>query len=157
MIIEGIAHWAKVQQPAENYDRTGYEWTIDVEVTEEEASKAEEQGLRIIDKDGVLFVKIKQKVEKKDGGSNKAPIVVDANNMPTQDLIGNGSQVRVQYRTYEWTFGRKKGTSAALQAVQIVELVAYEGGQAQAGAEFGSAAPAAKATKKPAAKADAPF
>jgi len=45
------------------------------------------------------------------------------------DLIGNGSEVIVQYRTYEWSNRFGSGIGADLVAVQVLELVPYKGGQ----------------------------
>jgi hypothetical protein len=136
-IAKGTAMWAKVHRPVANYNKDGYEYTIDLIVDKEEAAKLKEVGATVREKGGDLVVKFKLKVERKDGSKNEPPLIVDADKMPTKEEIGNGSKVRVQYRTYDWEFGKKKGTSIALQAVQVLELVEFKGGTTQAGAEFG--------------------
>ena len=40
-------------------------------------------------------------------------------------LIGNGSNVNVLYRMYDWKWGGNSGKSAELQAIQVVDLVPY--------------------------------
>ena len=44
-------------------------------------------------------------------------------------LIGNGSTVNVLFKTYEWNHKptNRSGKSADLQAVQVVNLIPYEG------------------------------
>ena len=60
---------------------------------------------------------------------------MDGMKRPLQNtLIGNGSDVNVLYKTYEWNHkptGRS-GKSADLQAIQVIDLVAYEGGNTTA-------------------------
>ena len=128
-ITQGVAMWAFVQKPTANFNRDGYEYSIDVQLTPAEAKKLKDEGLNVRDRDGIPTIKFKLPAERKDGTKNDAPKVVDADNMPlTGPGIGNGSKVRVKYRTYDWEFGRKKGKSAALVAVQVVDLVPYAGG-----------------------------
>ena len=40
-------------------------------------------------------------------------------------LIGNGSNVNVLYRMYDWKWGGNSGKSAELQAIQVVDLIPY--------------------------------
>lgn len=131
-ITQGTAMWAFVQKPTQNFNRDGYEYAIDLQVSPEEAKKLKAQGLNVRDKDGIPTIKFKLPAERKDGTKNEAPAVVGADNMPFSGPgIGNGSKVRVKYRIYEWEFGRKKGTGCALQAVQVIDLVPYEGGDSE--------------------------
>ena len=41
--------------------------------------------------------------------------------------VGNGSDVTVQCRPYDWTFADRTGKSLDLQAVQVNNLIEYEG------------------------------
>lgn len=127
-ITQGIAYWANVQKPVANFNRDGFEYTIDLHVDDTEANKLKEAGVNIREKDGELVAKFKKKAERNDGSKNTPPKVVDADNVLFDKEIGNGSKVRVQYRIYEWEFGRKKGKSADLQAVQVVDFVPRAGG-----------------------------
>ena len=40
-------------------------------------------------------------------------------------LVGNGSDVNVLFKTYEWEYAGKSGIGADLQAVQVVNLIPY--------------------------------
>jgi len=42
--------------------------------------------------------------------------------------VGNGSVVNVKYNPYEWEFAGRKGIGANLNAIQVVDLVPYSGG-----------------------------
>ena len=44
-------------------------------------------------------------------------------------LVGNGSDVNVLYKTYEWNYAGKNGIGADLQAVQVINLVEYSEGE----------------------------
>ena len=53
------------------------------------------------------------------------PRLVDAKKNPIDVLVGNGSQIKVLYKEFEWTFAGKSGKSLDLQAVQVLDLVPY--------------------------------
>jgi len=135
-ILNGKAYWASVVSPNTTFDADGV-YSVDLAVDAENKKKAEADGLSIKNKgdDRGDFVTIKRKAKRKDGSANKAPDVMDGMKRPLENtLIGNGSDVNVLYKTYEWTHkptGRS-GKSADLQAIQVVNLVAYEGGNTTA-------------------------
>ena len=75
------------------------------------------------------FVTIKRKVNRKDGTQNQAPALVDANKNPMNGtLIGNGSDINVLFKTYEWEYAGKTGMGAELQKVQVTNLIEYSDG-----------------------------
>ena len=131
-IISGKAYWASVTQPNTTYEPV---WCVDVCLDEDNKSLVESLGLTVKnngDEKGD-FIKIKRKVNKRDGSQRNAPVVKDAENNSWDDrLIGNGSQVNVKFSTYDWEYNKKKGTATDLIAVQVVDLVPYCGG----GSEF---------------------
>ena len=135
-ILNGKAYWASVVSPNTTFDEDGV-YSVDLAVDADNKKKAEAEGLSIKNKgdDRGDFVTIKRKAKRKDGNPNKAPDVMDGMKRPLQNtLIGNGSDVNVLFKTYEWTHkptGRS-GKSADLQAIQVVNLVAYEGGSSTA-------------------------
>jgi hypothetical protein len=135
-ILNGKAYWASVVSPNTTFDEDGV-YSVDLAVDADNKKKAEAEGLSIKNKgdDRGDFVTIKRKAKRKDGSPNKAPDVMDGMKRPLQNtLIGNGSDVNVLFKTYEWTHkptGRS-GKSADLQAIQVVNLVAYEGGSSTA-------------------------
>ena len=135
-ILNGKAYWASVVSPNTTFDEDGV-YSVDLAVDADNKKKAEAEGLSIKNKgdDRGDFVTIKRKAKRKDGSPNKAPDVMDGMKRPLQNtLIGNGSDVNVLFKTYEWTHkptGRS-GKSADLQAIQVINLVAYEGGSSTA-------------------------
>lgn len=129
-VVSGTAKWASIQQPNTKFDHV---WSIDVVVDMETAKRLKAEGLPVKkDKDGDIIIKCKKKVFRKDGSKNQPPRVVDGNKEPLMDLVGNGSKVNVQYQPYEWNFAGNSGIGAGLVAVQVLELVPFEG----AGDEF---------------------
>ena len=126
-IISGTAYWAAVVSPNTTFDP--HCWEINVcNLSDETRATVEEDGLVIKNKGDERgdFVTIKRKLLRKDGGTNDAPKVVDADNSPMHNtLIGNGSLVNVKYRPYSWSYGNRNGVSADLIAVQVIDLVEY--------------------------------
>ena len=50
---------------------------------------------------------------------------MDAEKKPIDKIVGNGSKVKVMYKSYDWNFKGKKGKGLDLQAVQVLDLVEY--------------------------------
>jgi len=74
------------------------------------------------------FVKIKRKVNKKDGSIRPSPVIKDSqNNTWDGNLVGNGSLVNVKFTTYDWTYAGKSGVASDLMGVQVVDLVPFGG------------------------------
>ena len=55
-------------------------------------------------------------------------MVFDKFGKPLDVLIGNDSVANVQFSVREWEFQGKKGKTAKLVAVQILDLVEFAGG-----------------------------
>lgn len=126
MIARGIAMWARVKDPDVRYEPC---WKIDVLLEEPEAKRLKAAGIKVKRNDDDVFVlKVKRLVTKRKGtGNNPPPEVVDKQDKPFDTLIGNGSEVIVQFGVYTWknTFG--SGTGLDLQKIQVVNLVPYAG------------------------------
>jgi hypothetical protein len=129
-VISGTAYWASITSPNTKFDP---KWTIDV-------SNLDKAAMKQLDADGLTdkiknkgddrgdFISISRNVTKSSGEPNSAPEVKDAQNKTVLNtLVGNGSKVNVLYRPYDWDNSFGSGKSADLSAVQIVELVEYEG------------------------------
>ena len=89
-------------------------------------------GLTIMNKDDDRgeFVRIKRKVYRKDGSKNKSPILKDSKNHILSEVnVGNGSDVRVLFKSFDWEYAGKKGIGADLQAMQVINLIEYEAGE----------------------------
>jgi hypothetical protein len=79
--------------------------------------------------------KLKAKVQTRDGSLyDQKPIVVDAkrNPMDSNNLIGNGSVVKVAFEPIPYVMASTKqvGVSLRLKGVQVIELVEYGNGGA---------------------------
>jgi hypothetical protein len=130
-IITGKAQWASVIQPNTKYEHV---WCIDV-------CNLDAKSKKILKADGIAhkiknvgddrgdFIKITQKVDKKDGTKFDAPKVVDGMKRPFTQLIGNGSEVAVKYKARDWEHGGKSGITADLKAVQVLKHVPYGDGE----------------------------
>jgi hypothetical protein len=123
--VSGKAYWASVCAPNTTYEPT---WCIDVTLDEKTKAELESIGLNIQNKGDERgdFIKIKRKVMKRDGTEREAPTVVDSKRNPWDNsLIGNGSDVNVKFKVYEYEYNKKHGVSTDLIAVQVVNLIPY--------------------------------
>jgi hypothetical protein len=137
MITKGLAWWAKVKEPDSKYNN----WSIVLRVSKEEAEKLKAVGLRVKmdeDDDGNIIRTWKcsryvaKRGKQKGKGNNPAPTVVDAELNTFEGYIGNGSEVKVLHKPYQWNNSWGQGVGSDLQGVQILSLVEYvpEGGEA---------------------------
>ena len=98
-------------------------------VSDADAEALRKAGLTLKEHEGKPCIKFKRKVARKDGEQNPKPRIVDADNMPFDGLVGNGSKVNVQYRIWDWSYAGRSGVSADLQGVQVIDLVAFGGSE----------------------------
>lgn len=117
--------WAKVFNPDATFPPA--RWSINVYPGAIDAAALRKLGLllRTDEKDGDEFFVAKRYTESKAGKKIDPPRVVDAHKKPFTEDIGNGSVCNVIVNVYPWEFGKKSGISAWLEAVQVVEHVAY--------------------------------
>ena len=134
-IQEGIAYWASVTTPNTKFERV---YTVDLVVSDEVANDFESRGYKVKEitmNDEVVgkAITFKRKVNGPNGMVRQAPKLLDANKNPIDELVGNGSKVRVQYN--EWETSNKYGDFKGLdfQAMQVIDLVQYKSGD---GSEF---------------------
>lgn len=128
-VLSGKAHWASISSPNSTFEPV---WQVDLAVEGVELEKAKEMGLTIMNKndDRGEFVRIKRKVYRKDGSKNKSPILKDSKNHVLSEVnVGNGSDVRVLFKSFDWEYAGKKGIGADLQAMQVINLIEYEAGE----------------------------
>ena len=134
-MIQGKARYAKiVGRPGDGFEpgEKNKEWSFDLVLNQPEIDKLAEEGINSIkEKDGVRFIRFKRKAYKSDGEAAKPIKVVDrfGNDWNMTKWIGNDSVLNVKYGVREWEYGKKKGTSADVIAVQVWEHVPYEGGE----------------------------
>lgn len=128
MKVRGIAHWASVQAPNTTFEPV---YQVDLHVNEDSAKALKDLGLTVKKVEGEYVCKFKRKQFKLDGTENKKPTVVLADKTPFDGLVGNGSEVIVQFSTYEWKNKFGSGISADLQGIQIIDLVEYRAGDGE--------------------------
>ena len=139
-VLEGKAYWASVTTPNTTFEPV---YTVDLVVNDDVANDFEARGFKVKDlsiKDengGATSVgralTIKRKVNGPNGMVRNAPKLFDKNKQPMDDVVGNGSTVKVQYN--EWETDNKYGQFKGLdfQAMQVIDLVALK---TQDGAEL---------------------
>ena len=126
-IIEGTAYWASLTRPNEKFEPM---WRIDLAVDDKIATDFKTNGFNVgetkaDDKVVKNIIRFKRKVSKANGDKNQQPQLVDADKKPIEKILGNGSKVKVMYKSYDWNFKGKKGKGLDLQAVQVLDLVEY--------------------------------
>lgn len=143
--ITGTAMWARVFDPDTRYEPC---WKIDVVLTDAEAQKLKDVGIKVKrNDDGNYQYKFKRKVTGAKGQANRQPIVVGPDKEPFTQLIGNGSKVCVIYKVYEWKNNFGKGVGADLDKIMVLEHVPYGDGTTQKDEDFDDA-PAEKPKAK---------
>ena len=125
MIVEGTAYWASIRKPNTTFEPM---YTINLVVDDEIAKDFAARGHSIREMEEGPAIVIKRKVNGPNGMTRKAPRLLDSDKNDVDVLIGNGSTVRVQYSEYDWEYNKKTGKGLDLQAVQIVNLIPYKGG-----------------------------
>ena len=130
-IITGKAQWASVLQPNTKYEPA---WQIDVcnlDAKSKKLLKADGVAHKIknVGDDRGDFIKITQKVDKRDGTKFEAPKVVDGMKRPFTQLIGNGSEVAVKYAVSNYEYSGNSGVAAYLKAVQVLKHIPYGDGE----------------------------
>jgi hypothetical protein len=126
-IVEGTAYWASITRPNEKFEPM---WRIDLAVDDATASEFQKQGFSvgettINDETIKNIIKFKRKVSKANGDKNQQPQLVDSEKKPLDKIVGNGSKVKVMYKSYDWNYKGKTGKGLDLQAVQVLDLVEY--------------------------------
>ena len=126
-IVEGKAYWASITRPNEKFEPM---WRVDLAVDDATASEFQKQGFNIgettvNDETIKNIIKFKRKVSKANGDRNQQPQLVDSEKKPLDKIVGNGSKVKVMYKSYDWNYKGKTGKGLDLQAVQVIDLVEY--------------------------------
>mgnify|MGYP003147782325 CR=1 FL=1 len=134
MVLEGIANWASITQPNTRFEP---KYCIDVVLADETAQELKNEGYTIKEKEGGPTITLSRKVNGPNGMIRKAPVLMDAQKEPLDCLVGNGSKVKVQARPWEMNRNGQDFKGLELQAVQVLDLVHYEGASSSAdGDEF---------------------
>ena len=97
-ILQGEAYWASVTTPNTTYEPV---YSVNLVVDEATAKDFESRGFAIKQMDEGPAVVIKRKVNGPNGMVRQAPKLIDKNKNPLDARVGNGSNVRVQYKEWE--------------------------------------------------------
>ena len=120
--IQGKAYWASITSPNTTFDPV---YQIDLAIDDETAEQLSAKGINVKDDERGKIVKFKRRVNRADGTNNPSPKLVDSAKNPIDVLVGNGSDVKVMYKEYDWNYAGKTGVGLDLQAVQVINLIPY--------------------------------
>ena len=129
-ILQGEAYWASVTSPNTTYDPV---YTVNLVVDEATAEDFQSRGFTVKQMDEGQALVIKRKVNGPNGMVRPAPRLVDKFKNPLDSRVGNGSNVRVQYKEWESEWKGKVFKGLDFQAMQVIDLVALK---TQDGAEL---------------------
>lgn len=136
MILSNVElHWTKLGSRVDmGFDGQSPAWVTEARTrNKEQANKWKESQLNVKTKDdeeGLYWaVSLKKPTERKDGTAERPVPVVGKDKFPIEDVesIGNGTIANVKVRQFDWNYQGKAGTSSRLDAIQILDLVVFEG------------------------------
>lgn len=119
-ILQGEAYWASVTTPNTTYEPV---YSVNLVVDEETAKDFESRGFPIKQMDEGPAIVIKRKVNGPNGMVRQAPKLLDKNKNPLDARVGNGSNVRVQYKEWESVWKGRTFKGLDFQAMQVIDLV----------------------------------
>ena len=119
-ILQGEAYWASVTTPNTTYEPV---YSVNLVVDETTAKDFESRGFPIKQMDEGPAIVIKRKVNGPNGMVRQAPKLLDRNKNPLDARVGNGSNVRVQYKEWESVWKGRTYKGLDFQAMQVIDLV----------------------------------
>ena len=122
--------YAKVIRPGKAYDDgMPDEWSVNIYPTPEDRDALMARGCNPKeDKAGEEYWVAKRSTKAKSGKDVAAPKLVDAKLAPFTEDIGNGSVCNINVTLFPWKKGQRTGIKLYLNAVQVVNHVAYSTG-----------------------------
>lgn len=122
-VIQGKAFWASVTTPNTNYEPV---YSVNLVVDEDTADSFRSQGFTIKDMDEGPALVIKRKVNGPNGMVRQAPKLMDKAKNEIDVLVGNGSDVKVQYKVWESEYKGRNFKGLDFQAMQVINLINYQ-------------------------------
>jgi hypothetical protein len=129
-ILQGTAYWVSATTPNTTFEPV---YSVNLVVDEVTAEDFKSRGFSIKEMDEGPAIVIKRKVNGPNGMIRPAPRLVDAYKNQFDARIGNGSEVKVQYKEWQSEWKGKTFYGLDFQAMQVLSLI--EVGSAD-GAEF---------------------
>lgn len=119
--------YAKVIRPGKAYDDSHPdEWSVNMYVTDEDRDALMARGANPKeDKEGNEYWMAKRGTVTRNSKAQKPPTVVDAAKRPFTEDIGNGSVCNIVVTLIPWEKAKRKGIKLFLNAVQVVNHVAF--------------------------------
>ena len=118
MIVRGTAMWPRVFEGYPN--ELSQKYQVDVcHLDEDTVSELEDVGVSIKnDEDRGNYITAK---------ATRPPRVMDAakRSWSSDNLIGNGSTIKISAKPYEWQFKGKSGVGLGLNQLMVIEHVEY--------------------------------
>ena len=120
--------WAKLDEPVSPFGAP--QWEIQLRVPKKRKKELEAFGKIKEQDDDTVSINLKKKAVNAKGEKMQPVRVVDALKNPVENrkAIGNGSEGHVIVRSYDYDVAGRKGTAHALDAIQVVKMVEYTGG-----------------------------
>lgn len=119
-ILQGEAYWASVTTPNTTFEPV---YSVNLVVDSETAEDFESRGFPIKMMDEGPAIIIKRKVNGPNGMVRPAPKLVDKHKNILDARVGNGSNVRVQYKEWESVWKGKTFKGLDFQAMQVIDLI----------------------------------
>lgn len=130
-VIEGYAYWSFVTTPNTRFTPC---YSVNLVVAPDLAEDFKSRGFPVKEMDEGTALVIKRKVNKSNGEINAAPELVDRYKKPMNVEVGNGSRVKVLCKEWETTWKGQTFKGLDFQAMQVLDLVEYNGASSAASA-----------------------
>ena len=130
-VIEGYAYWSFVTTPNTRFTPC---YSVNLVVAPDLAEDFKSRGFPVKEMDEGTALVIKRKVSKSNGDINAAPELVDRYKKPMNVEVGNGSRVKVLCKEWETTWKGQTFKGLDFQAMQVIDLVEYNGASSAASA-----------------------
>jgi|TARA_R100000544_G_scaffold16749_1_gene7962 hypothetical protein len=119
-ILQGTAYWVSATTPNTTFEPV---YSVNLVVDEDTAQDFQSRGFPVKMMDEGVAVVIKRKVNGPNGMVRPAPRLVDAQKNPLDARVGNGSEVKVQYKEWESEWKGKLFKGLDFQAMQVINLI----------------------------------
>jgi len=121
-VLTGKAWWPSVTKPNTTYEP---QYCVNLIVEEDVAKDFKKRGFTVKDMDDGPAVILRRKVNGPNGMIRNAPKLLDRNKNPLDCQIGNGSDVKVQYKEWEKEVNGQLFKGLDFLAMQVLNLIAY--------------------------------